>query len=87
MKFKFLDIVQLNGLLRDDQSVVRIKLSPDNEYAGIVLVSERYLDSYILNPSDELIDVVEAFFHAKNINITWNNTGSTFWVKGDYHDE
>lgn len=62
MKFKFLDIVQLNGLLRDDQSVVRIKLSPDNEYAGIVLVSEKYLDSYILNPSDELIDAIEAFF-------------------------
>lgn len=42
-------------------------------------VNNKFLDSWILNPSDDFFDFIKAFFKKYDIEITCNNTGHIFW--------
>lgn len=45
----------------------------------ICLRNKNFIDSYIINLSNEGIELIEKFFTKRNISITWNNTHSIFW--------
>lgn len=45
----------------------------------ICLRNKSFIDSYIINLSNEGIELIEKFFTNRGVSITWNNAHSIFW--------
>jgi hypothetical protein len=42
-------------------------------------INDKFLNSWILNPSNDFYDFIETFFNSHDIKINSNNTGTIFW--------
>lgn len=49
--------------------------------AEITLKENRFVSSSIVNVSDECRDIIINLAKSKGVVLSWNNTGSTFWIK------
>lgn len=92
--FDFEMIEELNKILKKEGCLIRLKseyttVDNDEEFRNIkceiVLENDKFLNSYILNPSDSFYKIVKEFFKAKGIeSITFNNTRTIFWATNGY---
>lgn len=50
----------------------------------IVPANDMFIHSSIINLTDEFYKVLEDFFYKRGIELTYNNTKSTFWSKNGW---
>ena len=50
----------------------------------ITLPSLKYIDSFIINPTNEFYDWLELWFKIKGIELSYNNTRSIIWSKSGW---
>ena len=62
---------------------VRIYNNPSCE---IVPANSKFIESSIINVTDEFYKFLEDFFKERGIVLTYNNTGSVFWSKNEFED-
>ena len=82
MKITTKMVHEFNSILCSDGAVFRIWLKDGtygNPSAEIVPANNKYIDSYIINPTKEFYSLLEDFFEEKGIELTYNNTRTTFW--------
>jgi hypothetical protein len=57
----------------------------DNTICDIVLANNKYIDSFIINPSKEFFKDLEGYFsHYYDIELAYDNTRTTFWSKSGW---
>ena len=87
MKITLKMVHEFNSILSSDGAVFRIELQNgtlNNPIATIVTANDKYIESYIINPSREFYSLLDDFFKEKGIELTYNNTKSTFWSKSGW---
>lgn len=87
MKITLKMVHEFNSILSSDGAVFRIELqdgTSGNPIATIVPANDKYIDSYIINPTDEFYSLLDDFFKEKEIELTYNNTKSTFWSESGW---
>lgn len=63
--------------------VLRSGISGNNN-CDIVIANDMFIQSCILNLTDKFYETLENFFTKYGIELTYNNTGSTFWSKNGF---
>lgn len=83
----------LNEMLSDMNCIFRYELDAidgdafDNPHMNIVLVSDKFVDSYIVNLSKNYLNWLETTFKERwGITLCYNNTGSVIWSKEGWGD-
>lgn len=71
----------INSLLDLAGSPLKIIYNEDFHGFQIVLVNSKDLKSYIVNPSDDVYNMIENFFEGENIQLRYNADRSIFWSK------
>ena len=56
-----------------------ISQGPLSACIEIQLINKKFLNSWILNPSDDFYNFITTFFNNYDIEIKYNNTGTIFW--------
>ena len=56
-----------------------LDVSCNNPTCYITPLSDRFIDSFILNLSKDFFEILENFFIKKGITLHYNNTRSCFW--------
>lgn len=56
-----------------------LDVSCSNPTCYITPLSDRFIDSFILNLSKDFFEILENFFINKGITLHYNNTRSCFW--------
>lgn len=78
-------IDELNKALETMSLGIRIKLEErlfiEGHACDIILANNFFIESYILNLSDEFYEMLEKFFKKYGITLSYNNNRSTFWSK------
>lgn len=74
-------ITQFNEMLQDHESVLRIYKSTWNDYGYEINVMD---DVFIKNnslvyPNDDFYKLLGDFFKGYGVELSFNNTGTTFW--------
>lgn len=73
---------EFNETLDNMSCSFRIKyVDKDYPICEIVPANMLFIDSFIINPTEEFYDALENFFNKKGIELTYNNTGTIFWSK------
>ncbi len=57
-----------------------------NSDCEIVPSNNMFIQSSIINLTDEFYKVLEGFFNKRGIELSYNNTGSIFWSKDGWKD-
>jgi len=55
-----------------------------NNNCDIVIANDMFIHSCILNMTDKFYETLESFFAKYGIELSYNNTGSTFWSKNGF---
>lgn len=55
-----------------------------NNNCDIVIANDMFIQSCILNLTDKFYETLENFFAKYGIELSYNNTGSTFWSKNGF---
>lgn len=73
-----------NKIMFDRKSIVRLKRFPGrhNPAIEIVLVDEVFIESFIINMTVEFYEMLIEYFAIYDMQISFNNTMSTFFLKG-----
>ena len=58
-----------------------------NPSCEIVPTSNMFIQSSIINVTDEFYNILDDFFAKRGIELTYNNTGSIFWSKDGWKDD
>lgn len=76
-------INKFNTFMEETGSVIRLKRETGIiDYTfKISLPEDRLIDNFIVNPTQEFYDMLINYFKSYNIELSFNNTWSTFWVK------
>ena len=69
---------EFNKKLEESGCIFRL-YQCDERFYGIEPVDRTFLSSYILNPSKEFRVFIEEFFKNRGIELSHNNTYTTFW--------
>lgn len=56
----------------------------DNISVEIVLRNNKFISTYYVSPTDELLNYINSFFKKKEIELIYNNTRTIFWSKNGY---
>ncbi len=66
------------------------KLSLDESYKNptcyIVPLSDRFIDSFILNLTKDFFEILDEYFNKKGIVLRYNNTRSCFWSTSGFEE-
>lgn len=55
-----------------------------NNNCDIIIANDMFIQSCILNLTDKFYETLENFFAKYEIELSYNNTGSTFWSKNGF---
>ena len=86
-------ITKFNIFLNNEGVCFRMKFSRPQfsntcTFMEIIPVTDKYLDSAILNVSDDFIKLMYSWFEENyNITLTYNNTASIFWSNDTNNEE
>ena len=58
-----------------------------NNNCDIIIANDMFIQSCILNLTDKFYETLENFFTKYGIELSYNNTGSTFWSKNGFYIE
>ena len=58
-----------------------------NPSCEIVPTSNMFIQSSIINVTDEFYNILDDFFAKRGIELTYNNTGSILWSKDGWKDD
>lgn len=75
-------ILNFNNILESKGCCFRLKYTDGtggNPHGEIVPMSMKYIESAIINPSKDFYDDLIQFFKRKGIELSFNNTKTTFW--------
>lgn len=83
MKITMEMVTKFNKVLRGLNCIFKLDLrsaaSGENTQCEIVPLSNMFLKSSILNPTDEFFTMLEIFFSELGIKLHYNNTKTIFW--------
>lgn len=76
---------EFNVLMANNGSIIRLEYIQQPFYAmfKVCPCNMLYIDSYILNPTEEFYEILENFFKNKDIKLSYNNTHTIFWCSDD----
>lgn len=80
-------VKEFNQALETMNCSLRLKLREDmggNNNCDIVIANDMFVKSFILNLTDKFYETLENFFAKYRIELSYNNTGSTFWSKNGF---
>lgn len=73
-------VLEFNRQLEKENCSFKLEYSDSVQPSfSIVVSNNRYVESYIINPTKEFRRTIESFFLEKGIRLNSNNTGSIFW--------
>ncbi len=73
-------VLEFNKELREENCCFELDFSDTVQPScEIVILNNRYVESYIINPTKEFRRKIEKFFFEKGIKLSSNNAGSIFW--------
>jgi len=75
-------VIELNNELAVMGCSFRYKYK--DEKIEITLPNMNYVNSYIINVTDDFHEWLQRWFEAKGIELSCNNTGSTLWSKKQF---
>jgi len=89
MKITRLMVAELNAELRTMGCPFRYRFEEErysysNPRIEIILPSMNYVDSFMVHPTEEFFTWLYAWFEAKGIELSCNNTGSILWSKNGW---
>lgn len=58
-----------------------------NNNCDIIIANDMFIQSCILNMTDDFYEILESFFSKYGIELSYNNTGTTFWSKNGFYIE
>ena len=64
---------------------LRSGINGNNNY-DIVIANDMFIQSCILNLTDKFYETLENFFAKYGIELSYNNTGLTFWSKNGFDE-
>ena len=57
-----------------------------NPSCDIVPSNDKFIQSSIINLTDEFYEILNDFFNKRGIELSYNNTGSCFWSKNGWNE-
>lgn len=83
-------VIELNNELANRGCSFRFEYGGEefgkNPNINIIPCSMVYIDSYIINPTQEFFDWLELWFKLKGITLGFNNTRSIVWSMDGWSD-
>lgn len=82
-------INDLNKILNNKGSNIKLKpndISSGNPTYKVSLSEDKFLHSYVLNPSKDFFEFVNDYFMDKGIKVVYNNNGNTFWSHDGWNE-
>lgn len=76
-------VTKLNEYLKEVNCIFRLERRTDGigtAFVYIVLANNKYVSSYIINPTEEFYDLLNDYFLPMGIKLNWNNTRTVFWA-------
>lgn len=73
---------KFNDHLKEVNCIFRLERRTDEigtAFVHIVLANNKYVSSYIINPTKEFYDLLNDYFLTMGIKLNRNNTGTVFW--------
>lgn len=80
-------VTEFNQSLETMNCSFRLKLRKgiyENNNCDIVIANDMFIHSCILNMTDKFYETLEKFFSKYEIELMYNNTGTTFWSKDGF---